>query len=69
MGRKLRAGAQSSADNYVNNLQDLKKAIRKNYEQMDFENVTLKQKFEEVVDEITADCNRVISTIEQNTFD
>lgn len=52
----------------INNLEDARQAIVKNFEQMDLENASVQEEMAEIVEQMVSELDELISSIESVTF-
>ncbi len=61
--------AETMKGSYLNDLENAKKGIRKNFEEMDLENVKLRDSIEEVITSAEKQIDKAISDIEKVSFE
>lgn len=63
-----REKAESAASTYVKTIEKYRDDIIKNFNDMDLQNADIKDRFEEIIKEITNECNDLIEHIEGVKF-
>jgi phage host-nuclease inhibitor protein Gam len=53
----------------INNLEDAKREIKQNFEQMDFENASVQEDMQALIDEMIAEIDQLIATIQAVQFE
>ncbi len=69
MGELSRSDAEKRRDNYVSDLEKLKKYVREDFEEMDFENADQRDVMEGYIESIEAEFASLISTLNNMTFE
>lgn len=64
-----REQAEGAVEHYAAYLEKQKKKVRKNFEEMDLENVKLRDDMEEAVEEIEKEINQAISSLNSIYFE
>lgn len=52
----------------INNLEDAKREIKQNFEDMDFENASVQEDMQAIIDEMIAEIDQLIATIQSVHF-
>ncbi|MDQ0227329.1 hypothetical protein [Metabacillus niabensis] len=52
----------------INNLEDAKREIKQNFEDMDLENASVQEEMRQIIDEMIAELDQLISTIKSVNF-
>lgn len=69
MGRVVGSYANRLRNSYVNYINTQKKYIRKNFEDMDFENADARDQFEAVIESMEANCDALVNKISGYSFE
>lgn len=69
MGREKGSYARRLVNSYISYINNQKKYIRKNFEDMDFENADARNEFEAVVETMESDCDALVNKISSYNFE
>ena len=68
MDRSSASYSKKMINTYVKEIREQKKRINRNFEEMDFENADARNKFKEIVNEMTRNCDSLISKLNSYSF-
>ncbi|MDS0527576.1 hypothetical protein NNC19_17940 [Clostridium sp. SHJSY1] len=60
--------AENAVARYIEKIEEARRKIIKNFNEMDLENSDVNEEYRELVEAITRDCNRLIRDIEEYNF-
>lgn len=69
MGRVVGSYATRLRNNYVKYINAQKAYIRKNFEDMDFENADAREEFESIVESMERNCDALVNKISSYSFE
>lgn len=61
--------AQNKITAYINKMEKIKQAIRKNFSDMDLENNNRREEIEEIVETLESDCATAVEELKRITFE
>ncbi len=69
MGRVVGSYAKRLQNSYIKYINSQKQYIRKNFEDMDFENADARDEFEAIVESMERNCDTLVSKISSYSFE
>lgn len=69
MGRVVGSYAERLQASYIKYINNQKQYIRKNFEDMDFENADARDKFEAIVESMESNCDALVNKISSYSFE